>query len=66
HPCDLLMLQNVTPAHKGLAPSRLINYLSVVKRCPCWAHTKCMSAYFPSEKYATYTWRWQLLKKLSN
>ncbi|WP_239761882.1 hypothetical protein, partial [Tenacibaculum finnmarkense] len=39
HPCDLLMLQNVTPAHKGLAPSRLINYLSVVKRCPCWAHT---------------------------
>ncbi|MCD8418861.1 hypothetical protein LNI97_13945, partial [Tenacibaculum finnmarkense genomovar finnmarkense] len=38
-PCDLLMLQNVTPAHKGLAPSRLINYLSVVKRCPCWAHT---------------------------
>ena len=38
--CDLLMVQGVTPAHKGLAPSRLIYYLSIVKRCPCWAHTK--------------------------
>jgi hypothetical protein len=37
--CDLLMVQGVTPAHKGLAPSRLIYYLSIVKRCPCWAHT---------------------------
>ena len=22
-----------------LAPSRLINYFSVAKKCPCWAHT---------------------------
>ncbi|HMB61998.1 MAG TPA: hypothetical protein VKN36_02920, partial [Eudoraea sp.] len=43
HPCDLLMVRGVTPAHKGLAPSRLINYISVVKRCPCWAHTKAMT-----------------------
>ncbi|KGK28666.1 hypothetical protein EL45_19655 [Cellulophaga sp. E6(2014)] len=33
------MVQGVTPAHKELAPSRLIIYLSVNKRCPCWAHT---------------------------
>jgi len=38
-PCGLLMVQGVTPAHKGLAPSRLIIYLSVKKRCPYWAHT---------------------------
>jgi len=37
------MVRGVTPAHKGLAPSRLINYISVVKRCPCWAHTFCIS-----------------------
>ncbi|AJR04846.1 hypothetical protein AW14_06890 [Siansivirga zeaxanthinifaciens CC-SAMT-1] len=37
--CDLLMVRSVTSAHKGLAPSRLIIYLSVNKRCPCWAHT---------------------------
>jgi len=34
------MVQGVTLAHKGLAPSRLIIYLAVNKRCPCWAHTK--------------------------
>ncbi|WP_211357901.1 hypothetical protein, partial [Bizionia gelidisalsuginis] len=39
HPCDLLMLLGVTPAHKGLAPSRLITYFAVSKRCPYWAHT---------------------------
>ena len=54
HPCDLLMsihsfpfyraheiytAHNEPPARKELAPFRLINYLSVVKRCPCWVHT---------------------------
>jgi len=33
------MVQGVIPAHKGLAPSKLIIYLSANKRCPCWAHT---------------------------
>jgi hypothetical protein len=28
------MVQGVTPAHKGLAPSRLINYIPVVKKMP--------------------------------
>jgi len=37
------MVQGVTPAHKGLAPSKLIIYLSANKRCPCWAHTMCIS-----------------------
>ncbi len=27
-PCDLLMVQGVTPAHKGLAPSRKIRTLA--------------------------------------
>jgi len=37
------MVQDVTPVHKGLAPSKLIIYLSINKRYPCWAHTinKC-------------------------
>jgi hypothetical protein len=33
------MVQNVTPAHKGLAPSRLI-LIFIRKRCPCRAHTR--------------------------
>jgi len=37
------MVQGVAPAHKGLAPSRLIIYLSIYKRCPCWAHTQYIS-----------------------
>jgi hypothetical protein len=37
------MVQGVTPAHKGLAPSRLIIYLSINKRCPCWAHTAAIA-----------------------
>jgi len=28
------MVKGVTPAHKGLAPSRLINYISVVEKMP--------------------------------
>jgi hypothetical protein len=28
------MVQGVTPAHKGLSPSRLINYIHVVKKMP--------------------------------
>tara|TARA_R110002020_G_scaffold380869_1_gene592020 strand:- start:116 stop:301 length:186 start_codon:yes stop_codon:yes gene_type:complete len=28
------MVKGVTPVHKGLAPSRLINYFSVVKKMP--------------------------------
>jgi hypothetical protein len=28
------MVQGVTPAHKELAPSRLINYFSVIKKMP--------------------------------
>ncbi|MFI8606700.1 hypothetical protein ACIGCP_19710, partial [Cellulophaga baltica] len=40
--------QGVTPAHKGLAPSRLIIYLSVNKRCPCWAHTICIVHMHPA------------------
>jgi hypothetical protein len=28
-PCDLLMVQGVTPAHKGLSPSRLMAYIPV-------------------------------------
>jgi hypothetical protein len=28
------MVQGVTPAHKGLSPSRLINYITVVKKMP--------------------------------
>ncbi|MCG8187059.1 hypothetical protein, partial [Tenacibaculum finnmarkense] len=66
HPCDLLMLQNVTPAHKGLAPSRLINYLSVVKRCPCWAHTmyKNNSGFVPKTKLSKYKKCLCLIEKL--
>jgi len=45
------MLQKVTPAHKGLAPYRLTNYLSVVERCPCWAHTICISNGRKNVKY---------------
>jgi len=37
------MVQGVIPAHKGLAPSKLIIYLSANKRCPCWAHTQYIS-----------------------
>ena len=37
-PCDLLMLRDTTPAHKGLSPSGII-LVSFIPRCPCWAHT---------------------------
>ncbi len=34
------MVQGVTPAHKGLAPSRLINYFSVVEKDAHAGHTQ--------------------------
>ncbi len=39
---SLLMVQGVTPAHKGLAPSRLINYISVVEKDAHAGHTQCI------------------------
>jgi len=39
------MVQGVTPAHKGLAPSRLINYITVVKKMPMLGTHKKYSAF---------------------
>jgi len=35
----IAFVRHLLMACNGLAPSRLIIYLSVSKRCPCWAHT---------------------------
>jgi len=42
-PCDLLMVQGSTPAHKGLSPSRLLAYINANQRHPCRAHTSKLS-----------------------
>ena len=55
--CDLLMVQGLTPAHKGLSPSRL-THIFIWKRCPCWAHTICKNALIH-----IYIKRWQQTKK---
>lgn len=31
-PCDLLVLRDVIPAHKGLAPSRLMTYIQTINQ----------------------------------
>ena len=46
-PCDLLMVQGVTPAHKGLSPSRLMAYIPVNQRHPCRAHTTVSTRTWP-------------------
>jgi hypothetical protein len=38
--CDLLMVQAVTPAHKGLAPSRLIPIF--IRKDAHAGHTQCI------------------------
>ena len=48
--CDLLMLQSVTSAHKGLAPSRLVANFTLAKGCPYWAHTLAINNWSESDK----------------
>lgn len=50
-PCDLLMVQGVTPAHKGLSPSRLMTYIPV-SQGPHAGHTQV----FPADRFRFVAW----------
>lgn len=41
------MVQDPTPAHKGLSPSKLVAYINVSQRHPCRAHTTVSTRTWP-------------------
>ena len=57
--CDLLIVQGLTLAHKGLAPSSFINYLPIIKDAHA-GHTQGISGI----KTSPYTRRLAVIKPL--